>query len=242
MSFDCIGPLTQSSEDAKLIFNIIKGQDNFDQTTKNAPTKKPAKKGVIGLVNVKDFCNEEIANTIETKTKEVAKKNNWKIKKVNLPLDIALETYFIIVFTEFFSATRKFDGRRFGKKIENTAGPEVIKRILGGSEITKAEHEGRYYKEALRARSFVKKQFEKIFQEVDAIIMPTVPRKPHKIGDSISEKEMYSYDILTALANIAGIPAISIPIEGQWNGGIGLQILAPHFQEELIFKLAKDFE
>ena len=53
---------------------------------------------------------------------------------------------------------------------------------------------------------------------------------------------MYSYDILTALANIAGIPAISIPIEGQWNGGIGLQILAPHFQEELIFKLAKDFE
>ena len=242
MSFDCIGPLANSAEDAKLIFNIIKGQDNFDQTTKDAPKSKPTKKGIIGLVNVKDFCNEEIANAIEEKTKEIAKKNNWKIKKVNLPLGIALETYFIIVFTEFFSATRKFDGRRFGKKIEDAAGPEVIKRILGGSEITKAEHEGRFYKEALRARSFVKKQFEKIFQEVDAIIMPTVPRKPHKIGESISDKEMYSYDILTALANIAGIPAISLPIEGQWNGGIGLQIMAPHFQEELIFKLAKDFE
>jgi len=242
MSFDCIGPLTHTPEDAKLIFDIIKGQDNFDQTTYDAPKTKPVKKGIIGLVNVKDFCNEEIAKIIEEKTKEIAKKNNWKIKKVDLPLNIALETYFIIVFTEFFSTTRKFDGRRFGKKIEDAAGPEVIKRILGGSEITKAEHAGRYYKEALRARNFIKKQFEKIFQEVDAIIMPTVPRTPHKIGEQISDEEMYSYDVLTALANITGIPAISVPAGKVDNNDIGLQILAPHFQEELIFKLAKDFE
>jgi len=242
MSFDCIGPLTNSPEDTRLIFNIKKGQDNLDQTTKDAPKEKSTPKKAIGLVNVKNFCSEKIAELIETKTKEVAEKNKWKIKKINLPLDIALETYYIIVFTEFFSATRKFDGRRFGKKIEDAAGPEVIKRILGGSEITKAEHEGKYYREALKARNFIKQQFEKIFQEVDAIIMPTVPRTPHKIGESISDKEMYSYDILTALANITGIPAISIPAGKIDNKDVGLQILAPHFQEELIFKLAKDFE
>jgi len=239
MSFDCIGPLTNSAEDAKLIFNIIKGQDNFDQTTKKEKPK-PAKKGVIGLVNVKDFCSAEIAELVEAKTKEIANKNNWKIKKINLPLDIAIQTYYIIVYTEFFSATRKFDGRRFGKKIEEVAGPEVIRRIIGGSEITKAEHEGKYYQEALKARNYIKQQFENLFQEIDAIILPTVPRTPHKIGEAISIEDMYAYDIFTTPASIAGLPAISVPVGKDKD--IGLQIITPHFQEELIFKLAKDFE
>lgn len=191
---------------------------------------------------VRDFCTKEIAELIEIKTKEIAKQHNWKIKKINLPLDIAIQTYYIIVYTEFFSATRKFDGRRFGKKIEESAGPEVIRRIIGGSEITKAEHDGKYYREALKAKNFIKQQFEKIFREVDAIILPTVPRIPHKIGETISVKDMYAYDVFTAPASIAGIPAVSIPIGKIDNKDIGFQILAPHFQEELIFKLAKDFE
>ena len=242
MSFDCIGPITQNPEDAKLIFDTIKGQDNFDQTTKNQEPRTKNRKNVIGIVNIKDFCDEKIANLIEQKTREVAKKNNWKIKKINLPLGIGIETYYIIVYTEFFSTTRKFDGRRFGRKIEEAAGPEVIRRIIGGSEITKAEHEGRFYKEALRARNFIKQQFEKIFKEVDAIILPTVPRLPHKIGQQISLQDMYNYDVTTVLASIAGLPAISIPAGKIDNKDVGLQIITPHFQEELIFKLAKDFE
>jgi aspartyl-tRNA(Asn)/glutamyl-tRNA(Gln) amidotransferase subunit A len=241
MSFDCIGPLTHSPEDARLIFNTIKGQDNFDQTTYEEKPK-PTKKGIIGLVNVKDFCDKEIAKLIETKTKEIAEKNNWKIKKINLPLDIAIQTYYIIVYTEFFSATRKYDGRRFGKKIEEVAGPEVIRRIIGGSEITKAEHEGKYYREALKTRNYIKKKFNELFQDVDAIILPTSPKLPHKIGEQISLEEYYNYDITTCLPSIAGLPAISIPAGKIDNKDVGLQIIAPHFQEELIFKLAKDFE
>ncbi len=242
MSFDCIGPLTNSPEDAKLIFNIIKGQDNFDQTTKDAPKSNKEHKGIIGLVEMKGFCNEKIAKLIEDKTNEIAKKRNWKIKKINLPLDIAIQTYYIIVYTEFFSTTRKFDSRRFGKKIEEAAGPEVIRRIIGGSEITKAEHEGRYYKEALRARSFIKEKFAEIFQDVDAIILPTVPRLPHKIGEEISIEDMYNYDITTVLPSIAGLPAISTPAGKIDNKDVGVQIITPHFQEDLIFKLATDFE
>jgi aspartyl-tRNA(Asn)/glutamyl-tRNA(Gln) amidotransferase subunit A len=241
MSFDTIGPLTKTPEDARLIFNIIKGQDNFDQTTVDYKTQTSNPKKVIGLVDIQDFCSKEIAQLIETKTNEIAKKNNWKIKKINLPLDIAIQTYYIITYTEFFSATRKYDGRRFGKKIEEAAGPEVIRRILGGSEITRAEHDGRYYKEALKARNHIKQQFEKLFQEVDAIILPTVPKLPHKIGETISVEDMYNYDITTVLASIAGIPAISIPAGKIDNKDIGLQILTPHFQEELLFKLARDF-
>lgn len=240
MSFDCIGPLTNSPEDAKLIFNVIKGQDNFDQTTREEKSNI-SKKGVIGLVDVQDFCGKEISELIENEVKKIAEKNNWKIKKINLPLDIAIQTYYIIVYTEFFSATRKFDGRRFGREIEEVAGPEVMRRIIGGSEITKAEHDGKYYREALKARNFIKKQFGEIFQEVDAIILPTVPRIPHKIGEKISVEDMYNYDVFTTPASISGIPAISIPVGKIENKDVGIQIMAPHFQEELIFKIAKDF-
>ena len=242
MSFDCIGPLTHSVEDAKLVFDCIKGQDNFDQTTKDTPEEKRNVKGIIGLVDVKNFCDEKIAKLVEDKTKEIAKKKNWKIKKINLPLDIAIQTYYIIVYTEFFSATRKFDGRRFGKKIEESAGPEVIRRIIGGSEITKAEHEGRYYKEALKAKNFIKEEFNKIFAGVDAIILPTSPKTAHKIGQAISLDDMYAYDVFTTLSSIAGLPTISVPVGKIEEKEVGLQIIVPHFQEELIFKLAKDFE
>jgi aspartyl-tRNA(Asn)/glutamyl-tRNA(Gln) amidotransferase subunit A len=237
MSFDCIGPLTKTPEDARLIFNIIKGQDNFDQTTK---IKKQGikSKSQIGIVDTSKFCDKKISELIENKIKQ----SKLKTKKINLPLDIAIQTYYIIIYTEFFSTTRKYDGRRFGKKIEEAAGPEVIRRIIGGSEITKAEHDGKYYREALKARKFIKEQFEKIFESVDAIIIPTVPKLPHKIGEQISTEDMYSYDIFTTLASIAGLPAISIPAGKIDNKDVGLQIITPHFQEELIFKLAKDFE
>jgi len=241
MSFDVIGPLTKTTEDARTIFDIIKGQDNFDQVSKDAPKKSSKHKGAIGLVNIKNFADEKIANLIEEQTEKIAEQHNWKIKKVDLPLDIALETYYIIVYTEFFSATRKYDGRRFGKKIEESAGPEVIRRIIGGSEITKAEHDGKYYREALKARNYIKQQFKKLFSEVDAIILPTSPKLPHKIGDSISVQDMYNYDVTTVLASIAGLPAISVPAGQIENKHVGLQIVAPHFQEELLFKLSKDF-
>ena len=242
MSFDTIGPLTKTSEDAKLIFDIIKGNDNFDQTTKETPKKFPAHKKVIGLVNIKNFCDERIANLIEEQTKKIAKEHSWKIKKIDLPLDIAIQTYYIIVYTEFFSGSRKFDGRRFGKKIEDSAGPEVVRRIIGGSEITKAEHDGKFYREALKARQHIKNQFQEIFETVDAIILPTSPKLPHKIGESITTEEMYAYDVTTVLASIAGLPAISIPLDKIEDKHVGLQIIAPHFQEELLFKLAKNFE
>ena len=243
MSFDCIGPLTNSAEDSKLIFDIIKGQDNFDQTTKEEKSNNTRKtKGILGIIDLRDFADPKIEDLFTKKTEEIAKKNNWKLKKVNLPLDIALETYYIIVYTEFFSTTRKFDGRRFGKKIEEFAGPEVIRRIIGGSEITKAEHDGKYYKDALKARNYLKDEFRKLFDSVDAILLPTTPKTPHKIGDQISVEDMYAYDIFTTMSSITGIPTISIPLGQVKNKDVGLQILTPHFEEDLIFKLAKKFE
>lgn len=256
MSFDQIGPLTKSVQDAELIFNIIKGQDNFDPTTSNEflesskkkqsitkeNTTKSEKVKTIGLVNVEKFCNKEIAKRIHEKTHEIAKEHNLKIKSVNLPLDIAIQTYYIMVFVEFFSATRKFDGRRFGFKIEDFSGPEVQRRLLGGSEISKAEYHGRYYRNALKAKYYVKEKLGKIFKDVDILVLPTVPRLAHNLGEQIPIKDMYGYDVLTVLANISGIPAISIPAGEIDKKKIGLQIMAPSFSEDSIFKIGRLFE
>jgi len=242
MSFDQISPLTKNSEDARLIFNIIKGQDNFDTTTKEITNIKPKKSLTIGLVNTEKFATKEISELIKQKTHKLAEKNKYKIKSVNLPLDIALETYYIIVYTEFFSATRKFDGRRFGIAIDEFGGPEVIRRIIGGKEISQAEYAGRYYQHALKAKNHIKEQFEKLFKQVDIIILPTVPKTAHRLSDSLTVKEMYAYDVFTTLANIAGIPAISIPAGEIEKKPVGLQIMAPHFHEDLIFDAARKVE
>jgi aspartyl-tRNA(Asn)/glutamyl-tRNA(Gln) amidotransferase subunit A len=238
MSFDQIGPLAKNPDDAELVLSIIKGQDNFDSTTKEGNFKGKPKK-VLGLVDTADFATPEITKLVTEKAKQLAKNQNLKIKIVKLPLDISLETYYIMVYTEFFSATRKYDGRRFGKQIDQFGGPEVQRRIIGGSEITRAEFEGKYYREALKARNLVVKEFEKIFKEVDAIILPTVPKLAHKIGEKITTKEMYAYDVFTALANLAQIPGISIPLGKIDDKNIGIQILADKWNEKQIFELAK---
>jgi aspartyl-tRNA(Asn)/glutamyl-tRNA(Gln) amidotransferase subunit A len=251
MSFDCIGPLVKSVEDAELILDVIKGQDHFDTTTKDLDGVKESSlvksirkdgKKVIGLINVHGFATKEIGELISKKTKEISKKNNFEIIELELPLEIALETYYILVYTEFFSGTRKFDGRRFGKPIEKFAGPEVLRRIIGGEEITKSEFEGKYYREALKSRNFIKNEFEKIFKKCDFIILPTVPKLAHKIGEKIIPKEMYAYDVFTVLANISGIPAISVPVGKIGGKSLGLQIMAPYFLDYELLEFAKRFE
>ena len=237
MSLDCIGPLTKKVEDAELIFSVIKGQDNFDTTTSDSVSKVKEKK-VVGVVDIKDFATKEICERYDETVKDFAKKNKYEIKKVKLPLDIAIETYYILVYTEFFSGTRKFDGRRFGKKIDEVGGPEVQRRIAGGSEVTKAEFEGRFYDKALNAKKFISESFEKLFKDVDVILLPTVPKLAHKIGDKLTIEENYAYDVFTCLINIAGICSISIPM-GQIDGKeIGLQVIGDKFNEKEIFKIA----
>jgi aspartyl-tRNA(Asn)/glutamyl-tRNA(Gln) amidotransferase subunit A len=241
MSIEGIGILSQKVEDAKYVFDIIKGQDNFDTTSKNQE-KKEKKQLILGLVNVEDFCDKEIADLIKEKARETAIKNGWKIKDIALPLDIALEAYYILVYTEFFSTTRKFDGRRFGKKVEDVCGVEVLRRILGGSEISKAEYHGKYYRDALKAKAYVKKQFKKLFEEVDLIVLPTVPKTPHKIGEKISVKEMYAYDVFTIPANLGGVCGISIPCGKVKEKPVGIQIFAPQLQDDFLLEKAKEFE
>lgn len=244
MSLDQIGPISKDIDSAKLLLEIIKGKDETDsisQEKKRIPKNKIITIGIPDLSNIK--IDPKISKLIDDKVQELVNKYKWKLKKIKLNhIDLAVETYYPLVYVEFFSATRRFDGRRYGKKIEQVAGPEVIRRILGGSEITKAEYKGRYYYRALKIKRVIEGEFEKAFKNVDAIIMPTVPRLPHKIGEKISVEKMYGYDALTIPANLAGNCCVSIPA-GKINGiPVGIQIMCDKFQDNLMLDIAKKIE
>jgi len=196
----------------------------------------------VGLLDF-PISDKRIQNLIDDKIKEASKKYGWKIEKIKIPyLELAIATYFPIVYVEFFSATRRFDGRRYGKKIEEVCGPEVLRRILGGSEITKAEYEGRFYHQALKVRALLQKEFEKVFKKFDCIISPTVPKLPHKVRAKISQEEMFQYDALTCVINIVGNCAVSLPV-GKIDGvPVGMQIACDKWQDELMLRIGRGVE
>jgi len=243
MSFDQIGSLTKDVDSSKYVLDIIKGRDENDPTTFDSKEIKDLKLDKIKIGILKVPGDSKIQELIDKKIKDVVEKNKWSAKDVEIKyLDLAIQTYYPIVYVEFFSGTRKFDGRRYGKIIEESCGPEVLRRIIGGSEISKAEYEGRYYKRALEVKNLIKKEFENVFKKFDCVISPTVPKLPHKLGSEISTEEMYSYDALTVPANLAGICAMSIPV-GKVDGiPVGLQVMCNSLEESKMFSIAKVFE
>ena len=247
MSLDQIGPITKNVSDTAILFDVITGKDDKDATCIGSKInlkeiEKIPKEIKIGILDFK-VQNPNIQKLIDEKIEKAIKKYKWKAEKIKLDyLDFAVSTYFPIVYVEFFSATRRFDGRRYGKKIEDACGAEVLRRIIGGSEISKAEHAGRYYYLALKARKLIEEEFKKIFKKFDCIICPTVPRLPHKIGEKIPIEEMFQYDTLTCPVNLSGDCAISIPAGEVNKIPVGLQIICEKFKEQKLFNIARSIE
>ncbi|NPA63011.1 MAG: Asp-tRNA(Asn)/Glu-tRNA(Gln) amidotransferase subunit GatA [Methanococci archaeon] len=245
MSFDQIGPLTKTSEDALLLTNIIKGKDLKDTTTvETKPFEKKDIKGFkVGVIKeFMDVVDEKIRNKIETSI-EVFKDIGCEIVELSYKyVDLALPTYYLINYVEFFSSTRRYDGRRYGYKIEDVCGEEVLRRIMIGSMISQKEYSGKYYKNALRARNLMRNEMIKIMKDVDIIVGATVPKLPHKLGEKLTPMEMYSYDVLTVPANICGLCAGVVPC-GEINGiPIGLQIQGKPFDDEKVLNAMIAFE
>ncbi|MBS3139107.1 Asp-tRNA(Asn)/Glu-tRNA(Gln) amidotransferase subunit GatA [Candidatus Woesearchaeota archaeon] len=250
MSLDQIGPFSQDVYGAALLMEVLVGHSDADPTTyvKDVPnfSKINSLKNVkIGLSDeFKKLCtNKEIYALVEKTVQSIAKKLKTEIKKVSLKYThLAVQTYYPIVYTEFFSATRRFDGRRYGKKIEDSAGEEVLRRILGGKEISRAEHAGQYYRKALATKKLIAEDFNHAFKQVDIIITPTTPDLPKKLGQKLSPEEEYAMDAFTIPANLAGIAAGVIPIGTLNNIPVGMQVMVPAFKEELLFDFLKTVE
>ncbi|MFW5746065.1 MAG: amidase family protein [Nanoarchaeota archaeon] len=250
MSFDQIGPLAADVQSAGLLMEVIAGASENDPTTieKGVATfskfTHPQKITVGVCPQLKKLCTDQrIWDLVHQKACAVAETQGWEVKEIELPyIELAIETYYPIVYVEFFSGTRKFDGRKYGVKIEDAAGTEVLRRIFGGQEISKAEYAGRYYRKALQAKAAITDSVMKAFDGVDVLMLPTTPRLPHAFDEELTVEDMYGYDAYTTPANLTGICAGVVPVGVIDDIPVGLQVCAPSFAERKLFDVLKIIE
>jgi aspartyl-tRNA(Asn)/glutamyl-tRNA(Gln) amidotransferase subunit A len=253
MSLDQIGPFASDAGGIALMLDIMAGFDDrecttinwelpqFTELTRHAPDSlKGMRLGVVKqFLEVSD---EAIVNIIEDSINKMEEAGAEVVELSFDYIDLCLPTYYLINYVEFFSATRKYDGRKYGYKIEDVCGEEVLRRIHIGSYISQKEYSGKYYKKALQARSLIRKEITRLLKDVDSIVGPTVPKLPHKLGTSLEPMEMYAYDTLTVIANLAGIPAASMKA-GEVNGiPVGLQFQAKPLEDSKIVQLMAAYE
>jgi len=247
MSFDQIGPFSNDIYGLALMMEVISGKSlndgvSLDLKVDEYSKEMPNKKYNIGVIKSFDkfIIDTEIRDVLNKRIDQL-KKDGHNIVEIDINnIDLAIQAYYPIVYTEFFSGTRKFDGLKYGTKIEDDCGEEVLRRILGGMEISKSEFEGAYYKKALKVKEIIANEFTRVFSEVDFIISPVTPMIPHKFEDKLTAQQMYSYDAFTIPANLAGICAGVISkdfIEKEDEKiSIGIQLMADSGKESLLFQ------
>ncbi len=266
-SLDQIGPVTKDIEDSASLLNVIAGYDEMDSTSVDIPVpdyRKSLVKDVKGIkIGIpKEYFIEGIDPEVLKSVKDAIKllKNmGADIKDISLPhTEYAVSTYYIIAPAEASSNLARFDGVQYGLRAKNPKslidmyiqtrsqgfGNESKRRILLGTYVLSSGYYEAYYLKGQKVRTKICNDFSKAFSSVDCIITPTSPTAAFKIGEKIEDPlSMYLSDIFTIPANLAGIPAISIPCGFTAKGlPIGLQILADAFKEENIFRVSYAYE
>jgi len=266
-SLEQIGPIAKTVTDIVLTLNAICGNDPNDNTTLNKQFEYKVNKideilsknyNVGVLNNLIRNSEEQVAKTIYDKI-DMLKENGFNVKDTSINYsDFALAAYYIIATAEASSNLSRFDNIRYGfdfnpegyewnsysSHIRSNFGDEVKRRILVGSFVLSAGYYGKYYLKAQKIRNIIKSEFNRLFKFFDVLVLPTMPILPFKIGERGSAPlELYNLDIYTILANLAGIPAISIPAGFSKEGlPIGLQILSNEFNEQILLDIAIFFE
>jgi len=271
-SLDAIGPITKDVQDCALILKIIAGFDPFDSTTVNLPVPDYTRSLVNDIRGIKiGVPAEYFVEGIDKEVKEIVLKAIEKLRQlgariyeISLPhTEYAVGVYYNIATAEASSNLARFDGVQYGLRVEPSEygnegslirmykatrgegfGQEAKRRIILGTFALSYGYYDAYYLRAQKVRTLIKQDFDNVFNVVDCIVTPTSPSVAFKIGEKIDDPlKMYLSDIYTISANLAGIPAISIPC-GFTNDGlpVGLQILAKGFDEEMLFRVAYTYE
>jgi aspartyl-tRNA(Asn)/glutamyl-tRNA(Gln) amidotransferase subunit A len=265
-SLDQIGPLSKSVREAAQTLEVISGFDQFDSTSADAPVDDfvknldlPIKGTRIGIP--KEYFISGLDREVKAKIEagmRVYEDLGCKLEPISLPhTEYAVATYYLIATAEASSNLAKYDAVRYGprefgssvqemyrKTRHNRFGAEVKRRILLGTYALSAGYYDAYYLKALKVRTLILKDFQKAFENVDVILTPTSPTVAFKIGEKTGDPlAMYLSDIFTITQPLAGIPAISVPCgTNSENLPVGLQLMANHFQESLLLRVAHHFE
>lgn len=266
-SLDQIGPMGKDVEDCAKLLNVIAGHDEMDSTSAKLDKKDYSKALVSDVKGLrigvpKEFMgegvNQEVREAIQ-KVIEEYKALGAVVSECSLPAtEYALPAYYIIACAEASANLGRYDGIRYGYRTPNYEnlqdiyrnsrsegfGEEVKRRIILGTYVLSSGYYDAYYKKAQKVRTIVKQGFDKVFEEFDVLLTPTVPMTAFDIGSKIQDPlEMYMTDILTVSVNIAGVPAISIPCGKDHEGmPIGMQLIAKHFNEEKMIQAAYTYE
>jgi aspartyl-tRNA(Asn)/glutamyl-tRNA(Gln) amidotransferase subunit A len=263
-SLDQIGPMTKTVDDCKIIFDTIRGKDRYDATSIDAnfySTESVPKKFVAGIP--KKFTD---ARGVSVETKEnfeksvkLLEKAGVEVREIDMPnIHFSLPTYYIIMPAEVSSNMARYDGMKFGSVSEGNnlldeymktrgelLGKEVRRRIILGTYVLSAGYYDAYYGQAIRARDIIRNDFAKVFASgVHFVVTPTTPTTAFKIGEKSSDPlQMYLADIFTVTANVAGVPAISIPSGiSDEKLPFGIQFTADFGREDILFSVGSLFE
>jgi len=264
-SLDQIGPLTKTVEDARILFETIKGKDYYDSTSIEVSLRdldlENVKKLKVGIP--KEYFIEGLDKEVEKGVQEARKvieSLGLEFEEISLPhTKYALSTYYIIMPAEVSTNLARYDGIRYGRNETSDSlselyfknktegfGEETKRRILLGTFVLSSGYYDAYYVKAQQVRRLIKNDFENAFEKVDIILTPTTPTAPFKIGEKIDDPlAMYLSDVFSIPTNLAGLPAISIPVSGfktKDNLPVGFQLIGKHGRESDIFSLGSYYE
>jgi len=264
-SLDQIGPITRTVEDTALLLNIICGKDERDSTSADIPVPDFRKALNRDIRDVKigvyekglEDCSKAVKENFK-KAEDVFAGLGAELIPVDLPhLEYAVADYYIIAPAEASSNLARYDGVRYGfqqwrddlmemyrETRSSGFGNEVKRRILLGTYVLSSGYYDAYYLKAQKVRTLIKEDFDKAFDRVKAIILPTSPAEAFRLGERINDPlKMYLSDIFTIPANLAGLPAISVPMGLSEDClPVGLQIVGRAFCEDEIISIAHAFE
>jgi aspartyl-tRNA(Asn)/glutamyl-tRNA(Gln) amidotransferase subunit A len=263
-SFDQIGPLTNNLSDAALILEVIAGKDDFDSTVSKKDVdnystakfdNKPKKIAYISECLNRKGLDPEVKEFIENKIDKL-KSEGHIVEPISFPyLDLLVPTYYVLTTAEASSNLARFAGVHYGYRSENITdlestyihsrtegfGEEVKRRIMLGTFVLSAGYHDAYFTKAQKIRRLIKDKTNEMFEEYDFVVSPTTPHTPFEIGKKQTDPTvMYLEDIFTVQANLAGNPAISLPLGKHSNGlPIGLHLMADNFKEADLFAFSK---
>jgi len=266
-SLDQIGPITKDVTDCALVMNVIAGYDSRDSTSAPYPVPDYTQQLIPDIKGLKigiprEYLVEGVQDQVRTalqaainKLQELGAEIDWE---VSLPhTKYALAAYYILAPSEASANLARYDGVKYGfserdagNVIETTEktrqvgfGPEVKRRIMLGTYALSAGYYDAYYLKAQKVRTLIKQEFDQAFEKYDALVTPTSPIVPFKLGEKLDDPmQMYLSDVCTLPINIAGIPAISIPAGFADNLPIGMQIMGKPFSEEILLRIAFAYE
>jgi len=259
-SFDTVSPIGKTVDDVEILFNAIKGVDPMDSTTVTGEDTKPVK--VVGVPRqfLKEGIDADVLASFEDSLEKL-RQAGYEIRDVEIPnIEHALSVYYILVPAEISSNMSRFDGVKYGERVQGVdladtyfktrgelLGAEVKRRIMLGTYLLSAGYADQYYRKAWHVRNMIRASFADVFSDVDVIAMPVAPTPAFAIGERVADPlQMYLLDIFTVVANVVGIPAMSVPGKPVERDGvtlpIGFQLLAPHLCEARLFEVGKKFE